>query len=256
MNLINTNHAVKPELNDRKYSFIQANEICIAPGLEVHRKQLWLDWGRLEPDKYLKDGAKFRLRRFGLFYFLPAAKELIFIPSGTYYQPASLNAYAGGIERKFAPLLDSTVENSFFRELVLFNFEQFPVEPGKLTQPWKVDAHQFRVVATASEAGEPTPEGVHRDGDDFAVIHLVNRKNVRGGINTVHDNDRKQIDSLTLHQPMDSVFLWDPYIMHAVTGINPENPDEPAIRDILAIGYKHCPGFKRPTGSNNPSKSS
>lgn len=96
------------------------------------------------------------------------------------------------------------------------------------------------------EQGEPTPEGLHHDGDDFNVIHLIRRQNATGGKSTVCDNDRNLLASCTLRQPMDSVLVWDPHVMHGVTPIHPENQSEPAIRDVLVIGYNYRPDLRRP----------
>ncbi len=45
---------------------------------------------------------------------------------------------------------------------------------------------------------------------------------------------------------MDTVLVWDPYVMHGVTPIHPKKPGEPAIRDVLVIGYNYRPDLKRP----------
>jgi hypothetical protein len=88
---------------------------------------------------------------------------------------------------------------------------------------------------------------MHHDGDDFNVIHLIRRRNATGGITTVYDNDRNPLASSILSQPMDSVLVWDPHVMHGVTPIRPKNPAESAIRDVLVIGYNHRPDLKRPS---------
>lgn len=245
--LITVDRAIRPELREKKFALISADEFSIAPELAADRQRLWTEWDHLEPDNYLKDGAHFRLRRFGLFYLLPSTAELLPRSPALYFQAAEINTYAGGIERKFAPLFESTLTNQFLHELIQFNFRQFPVDSRIAHQPWEVDVHQFRIVATQDEQGEPTPEGIHHDGDDFNAIHLIQRQNATGGINTVYDNDRNPLTSCVLRQPMDSVLVWDPHVMHGVTPIHPENPLRPAIRDVLVIGYNYSPDLKPPT---------
>ena len=247
MDQIRIDRVIRPELHENKYALIAAGEFSVAPELVADRKHLWADWDHLEPDNYLKGGAHFRLRRFGLFYLLPSTGELLPLPPARYFQSAGINTYAGGIERRFAPLLDATLTNQFLHKLIKFNFRQFPVDTQMAHQPWEIDVHQFRIIATQDEQGEPTPEGMHHDGDDFNVIHLVRRQNATGGINTVYDNDRNPLASSTLSQPMDSVLVWDPHVMHGVTPIRPKNPAESAIRDVLVIGYNHRPDLKRPS---------
>ncbi|MBL4774105.1 MAG: 2OG-Fe dioxygenase family protein [Alcanivoracaceae bacterium] len=223
-----------------------AEEFSIASELTVDQQHLWSDWNNLELDNYLKDGARFRQRRYGLFYFLPSISELLPLKSVSYIQSHEINTYAGGIARKFAPLLDATLTNQFLHNLIKFNFQQFPVDNNKTLLPWEIDVHQFRIVASQDEQGQPTPEGIHHDGDDFNCIHLIGRQNAKGGANTVYDNDRKPLKSCTLLQPMDTIIVWDPHVMHGVSSIKPENPSESAIRDVLVIGYNYRPDLKRP----------
>ena len=52
-------------------------------------------------------------------------------------------------------------------------------------QSWHVDVHQIRIIATANEEGEPTPEGIHHDENDFICMHLANRQNIVGGATTI-----------------------------------------------------------------------
>lgn len=244
--MITANRAIRNELREKKYALISAEEFSIAPELTADRQRLWEDWNNLELDNYLKDGGRFRQRRFGLFYFLPSTGELLPLKSVSYIQSHEINTYAGGIAREFAPLLDATLTNQFLHNLIKFNFQQFPVDSSMTLLPWEIDVHQFRIVASEDEQGQPTPEGIHHDGDDFNCIHLIGRQNAKGGVNTVYDNDRNPLKSSTLLQPMDSIIVWDPHVMHGVTSIKPENPSESAIRDVLVIGYNYRPNHKRP----------
>ena len=244
--LITVDRTIRSELRDKKHVLILAGEFSIAPELSADKQRLWTDWADLEPDNYLKDGGRFRQRRFGLFYFLPSTGELLALQPAEYTQSREINTYAGGIARKFAPLLDATLTNPFLLELIKFNFRQFPVETSQTEQPWEIDVHQFRIVASQDEQGQPTPEGIHHDGDDFNCIHLIGRQNVACGVSTIYDNDRKPLTTCTLRHPMDSIMVWDPHVMHGVTPIQPKNPSEAAIRDVLVIGYNHRPDLNRP----------
>ena len=243
---ITINRDIRSELQEKKYATISADEFSIVQPLTAAMQNLWMDWNDLEQDNYLKDNACFRLRRFAYIYFLPGTGEILPFPETPYFQSSELNSYAGGIQRKFAPLLDSTLTNKFLHELIRFNFRQFPVSMKKAQQPWKLDVHQVRIVATPDEAGSPTPEGIHHDENDFVCMHLANRKNAVGGVSTVYDNNRNPLESGTLHQPMDSMIVWDPQVMHGVSPIHPQNPSEQAVRDTLLIGYSYDPDIKRP----------
>ncbi len=246
MNLITAQRKFCSELAGKKYVHMPADEFTIAPKLGVDQQRFWADWNQLDPDNYLRDDGHFRLRAFAYLYFLPCAGEILPFPPTSYFQADELNSYAGGIQRNFSPMSESTLTNQFLMELIKFNFRQFPVAPNKTRQPWKLDVHQIRIVATPDEAGHPTPEGIHHDENDFVAIHLVSRSNVIGGLNTVYDNNRNPLASWTLHQPMDSLILWDTQVMHGVDPIHPRNPGEHAFRDVLLIGYSLDPDLQRP----------
>jgi hypothetical protein len=246
MDRITVQRPLAAELRQQNYTIFQGKEISVTPELQADGDRLWGEWSDLEPDPYLKNGARFRNRRFGLFYFVPETGETTAYPASTYFQASSINSYAGGIKRRFAPLSDDTLNNEFLQELIRFDFRQSPVEDRKKSDPWEVDIHQIRIIASADEIGQPTPEGVHQDAQDFVCIHLVERRNVVGGVNTVHDLERREIASCTLEDKMDSVILCDPYVMHGVSPIQPEDPTQVAWRDTLLIGYEHKPGLERP----------
>lgn len=246
MNPISIGHEISADLRNNKFTLVAGKDYSIHPDLDEDLEEFKASWENLDADKYLKDGATFRLRRFGLFYYQPKIGELISMPPAAYVQSAEINRYAGGISREFAPLLEQTSKNNFLLNLIKSNFQHFPVEEQSAGQPWEVDVHQFRIIGTKDEEGQPTPEGIHHDGDDFNVIHLMQRKNVKGGVNGIYDTEKNLIADTTLNELMDSVFVWDPYVMHGVTPIYPENPAQPSIRDVLVIGYNSKPDLQRP----------
>lgn len=246
MDLLSSKQKIRSSLYGSKYAHFTAADIAIPPQLSGDMQRLWQEWDTLEPDLYLQGDTAFRHRRFVLFYYLPHTGELLPLETNTYFQSAKLNGYAGGIERKFEPVLASTLSNPFLQALIHFDYRQLPIESGMEQHPWIVDLHQVRITGSNQEEGEPTPEGIHHDGEEFVCIHMARRVNVIGGESCVYDNDSKLLESHTLRHPMDSMILWDPHVMHAVNPIRPENPDEPAMRDVLLIGFDPAPDLQRP----------
>ncbi len=235
--LIRCDSEIYHDLREDRYAWIPASRFWIAPSLLDDRKRLWSEWDHLQPDRHLQNGASFRMRRLGYFELRPATGGLRPLSHGPYYQSRDINHYAGGIDRRFAPLRDSTVTNRFLLELIRFDFSQFPIDGWKSIRTWTVDVHLFRIIGRPDEVGEPTPEGIHHDGDEFDAVHLVQRRNAVGGVSGVYDNDQCPLKSLTLRKSMDSLMLWDPHVMHGVSPIRPSAPEQPAIRDVLVIGY-------------------
>ncbi|MEK6221957.1 MAG: 2OG-Fe dioxygenase family protein [Chloroflexota bacterium] len=245
-NPISLHLEINADLQKNKYALASGDQYSFQPNLISDMEALKASWGTLVSDNYLKDGAAFRERRFGLFYFMPNLEDLVLLPPADYFQSAETNTYAGGVSRQFEPLLEETSSNQFLHNLIKLNFQQFPVESHMTNQPWEIDVHQFRIIGTKGEEGEPTPEGIHHDDDEFNVIHLMKRENAKGGKNGVYDNEKNLIASTTLEQFMDSVFVWDPHVMHGVSPIYPEDSTKPAIRDVMVIGYNFKPDLQRP----------
>jgi hypothetical protein len=81
-----------------------ADDLAINAELTGAKQRLWSDFDDLEPDNYLKDGARFRLRHFANVYFRPNIQEIRPLPHQAYFQDKSINEYAGGIQRNLAPL--------------------------------------------------------------------------------------------------------------------------------------------------------
>src|SRR6266487_56987 len=127
--------------------------------------------------------------------------------------------------------------------LIRFDFSQFPVAPHQLGQPWDVQCHKFRIIGSAAELGEPTPEGPHRDEVDFGAIHLMSRSNVTGGHSQVYSPDKELLAEFCLTGTMDTMFWADEMVLHAVTPIAALDGDRQAVRDVLILGYKCSPSL-------------
>lgn len=237
---------VKEQLLKRGYSLVRSADLELEPAVRRYEDALAAEWNQLELDNYLK-GARFRERRYGCYCYVPAKRSIRLLPHQPYYQSERANAYAGGIHRIVAPLAESSVHNPLLNALIEFNYSQFPVPAELDRDAWEVACHQFRIIARADEAGQPTPEGIHRDEIDFGAIHLLSRSNAEGGYSQVYDNDRVLVAEFCLDAPMDTMFWADRDVLHSVTPITVRDPDRPAIRDILILGYKRMPELAEPS---------
>jgi hypothetical protein len=214
--------------------------------LEPHWQSLCPSWDRLEVDRYLKAGARFRRRRYGRYFWSPAEDVLAALPPEPYFQPADENPYAGGVARTFAPLQPETLSNPFLPALVRSTFECLPVATDKKYTTWEVRIHQIRIVASTEEPGLPAPEGIHQDGTDFLTLHLVRRHNIVGAESTIYDLGRRPIQHYTMRDPLDSLILEDPRIMHGVTAVYPADARTVGTRDVLGVDFIHRPDLQRP----------
>ena len=98
--------------------------------------------------------------------------------------------------------------------------------------------YSIAIEARSGEHGKPTPEGMHRDGVDYVLVLLVNRRNIKSGTTTVHDLDKRTLGSFTLTDPLDAALVDDARCYHGVTPVEPENPAQPAYRDVLVVTFR------------------
>ena len=103
---------------------------------------------------------------------------------------------------------------------------------------WHVEVHQFRIEAQGFLAGKPTPEGMHRDGVDYVLVLLLQRRNIDSGTTMIGDDDQGFFSSFTLTEPFDSALVNDQRVFHGVTPVKAHDPDKPAFRDVLVVTFR------------------
>lgn len=224
------------------YAFVEASDMRTALG-RFGSLADWTafaeSWNDLEVDTYMGDGGRYRRRRFGV-YAAERQGAIVRGPHQPHYQGRDYNTLNGGIERWFKPVTEEIGSGSSMRTILEYCRALF----GRLapeTKTWHVEVHQFRIEARTGEAGKPTPEGMHRDGVDYVMVLLINRRNIASGTTTVHDLDKRALGSFTLTDPLDAALVDDSCCYHGVTPVQPENPAQPAYRDVLVVTFKKKP---------------
>lgn len=193
-------------------------------------------WNRLSPDPYLAATGRFRRRRHGTFSAL-ANGPVVPEPHQAHFQSLHYNALQGDIRRWFEPIDASIAQGDTLATILRFCHALFgQVAPA--THRWHIEVHQFRIEASAESAGEPTPEGSHRDGVDYVLVLLVDRQNIASGTTTIHAPDGRLLGDFTLTHALDSALIHDPVVYHGVTPVRPLVPDQPAHRDVLVVTFK------------------
>lgn len=193
-------------------------------------------WNQLEPDAYLAARGRFRRRRHATFS-ATADGPVVPEPHQAHFQSLQYNALQGGIQRWFEPVAPSVVNSATLRTILRYCHQLFgQVAPA--TRRWHIEVHQFRIEATADTAGEPTPEGSHRDGVDYVLVLLVNRRNIASGTTTIHGPDGRLLGDFTLTHPLDAALIDDHSVYHGVTPVRPMDAGKPAFRDVLVVTFK------------------
>ncbi|MEZ0315759.1 MAG: 2OG-Fe dioxygenase family protein [Methylophilaceae bacterium] len=194
-------------------------------------------WNDMPLDEYMADGGRYRRRRYATLSAASGNSDVVLEPHQPHYQSLDYNNLNGGIARDFEPILDDIVQGPTMRNVLSFGLQTFSHFMPKAK--WHIECHQFRIEAQTGEAGQPTPEGVHRDGVDFVLVMMVKRENISSGTTTMHDLEQKGLDSFTLTQPLDCAIVNDRRCMHGVTPIEPINVNQPAYRDVLVVTFRN-----------------
>ena len=192
-------------------------------------------WNALEPDAYLANVGLHRRRRHAV--FSAQGDEIARESHQPHYQSRDYNTLQGGIERWFAPVLPHVAESPSLRCILRFCRMFF----GSLSPDvaaWHIELHQFRIEARIGEPGQPTPEGVHRDGVDYVLVLLIDRLNIASGTTTIHAADGTLLGSFTLTRALDAALVDDSRVFHGVTPVEPEDPEQASHRDVLVVTFR------------------
>ncbi len=203
-------------------------------------------WDDLPPDRYLRDGGRYRRRRHGCFVI--EGDRVRAVPHRAHWQPVEYNALHGGIERWFEPLAPALAADPRWATMLT---GLATVAAGLQASPrWHAEAHVFR-IDTTDGIGRPTPEGAHRDGVDLVAVFLVARQRVKGGETRVFDARGPQGVRFTLADPWSVLLLDDARVIHESTPIQPVDAAASAYRDTLVVTLRRD-GFQGPQAMLHP----
>lgn len=227
-------------------SALQDKGFVFQPGAAVRAwlASDWTDWASfaaswndLGEDRHMADGGRYRRRRYAVF---EASQDgIVRAPHQPHFQAKTYNRLNGGLDRWFDPVTPEIGNHPIIQALIRRLQQIFAaLIPGdRANAHWHVELHQFRIEASADAIGQPTPEGVHRDGVDGAFVMLIHRENVSSGVTHIFDRNQAPLGHFTLSDAGDAVFLDDARVFHGVTPIAPLDPKNKAIRDVVVITF-------------------
>ena len=226
-------------IEQHHYALVSSREFSFTRSLHESSERFSQDWDHLEPDPYMADGGTYRSRRYGLYQLCAATGKLTYIPGASFYQSIEANSLNGGEHRHFAPLDADTVKNPFLREIMLFDFAQL-MSNEHIEVDWLIGVHQIRILATTGVPGNPTPEGTHRDYEDYTAQHLIARHNIGGGINYFYGDGPERSERPQAVWKQESYFdsyYFDRSLWHSVSPIVSGHHDGDGHRDVLLIDF-------------------
>jgi len=226
------------------FAFVRAAEmqkLLARSGSRSDWEAFAASWNRLELDTYMADGGRYRRRRHAVYLAKPSGK-FVRQPHQPHYQALDYNRLNGGIARWFEPIEPEIGNGPSMQTILAFCRSLF----GSLSpsvRDWHIQAHQFRIEARPDEPGLPSPEGVHRDGVDYVLVLLINRRNIASGVTTIHALDGSQLGHFTLTNPCDAALVDDGRVAHGVTPVEPIDPGASAYRDVLVVTFLAAPAM-------------
>lgn len=192
-------------------------------------------WEELIEDSYAAELGTQRLRRYGWFSFRRPDEVVSVLPHREFVQPQNSNPLYIARDRFFEPLTDAFAADPLLHRLLKL-LARFARALDDVPE-WSVKVHPFRVLASPDRDGQPTPEGLHRDGVTLVTTLLVGRSNAAGGQSVAVDRDGRHLLASTLAVPGTLLVGDDRRIMHGVSPIRPVDPAKPAQRDVLVITF-------------------
>jgi hypothetical protein len=192
-------------------------------------------WAGMPVDTYMADGGRYRTRRHAV--FAVTAESIRRQPHQAHYQSRDYNPLHGGIERWFEPIPEQIAAGASMGAVLRCCRGLFDRVEGA-PRAWHVELHQFRIEALPGAPGQPTPEGMHRDGVDYVLVLLIQRHNIKSGTTSIHDLARRPLGSFTLTHPCDAALVHDARVYHGVTAVEPLDPARPAYRDVLVVTFR------------------
>ena len=221
------------------FALVPCHEFSFAPALHESSELLRRDWEHLEPDPYMADGGRYRLRRYGLYQLSAITAQLAYIPGASFYQCIEINPLNGGAHRHFAPLAADTVNNSFLHELIQFDFAQL-TRKKHIEDDWLIGVHQIRILATTGVSGSPTPEGIHRDDETYTAQHLIARHNIGDGVNYFYGSGPEPTtrpQAVWKQQSYFDSYYFDHSLWHSVSPIVSGDRDGDGHRDVILVDF-------------------
>jgi hypothetical protein len=232
-------NSIEQRMTDDGYALVDAATMCenLAPFGELSDWAAFAaSWNDMPQDEFMADGGRYRRRLHAVFAAAANERKITRLPHRPHYQARDYNTLNGGIARQFDPVSETTAHSESFTTVLGFSRALFDnLSPDT---SWDIEMHQFRIESRAGMAGQPTPEGLHRDGVDYVLVLLIARVNIASGVTTIHADDKSLLGSFTLATPLDAALVHDREVYHGVTAVEPIDPDLPAYRDVLVLTFR------------------
>ncbi len=226
-------------LRNKFYTFIEGSQFARSIHCTEEDTHNFIhEWDQLVVDSYMGDGGRYRYRRYGQFHKSSGSNQFILLPHEPYVQSQAVNPLNGGIPRNFEPLTNTFVQSPILQRTLETMTELYD---STYCHPcdWNIILHPYRIVASPMTVGQPSPEGLHRDGVTFIASMMIKKSGASGGVTTLTDNHKQPITSIELSNRFDILMSDDAKTMHDVSPIEADGCCFGCYRDVLVIAFTH-----------------
>ncbi len=225
----------RKDLERQGYACFKGSDLSIPHHLQRELSLLRQVYEDLPSDQYCESGNRYR--RHSRYVLLPWMNLLESRPISEYIQDRELNPTDGGIIRTFERLSKAMEANAFLREMILFDFFNTTFEKAIWSTPVDVGVHAIRYVARSGLPGVSSPNRLHKDGEPFTFLHMIERHGITGGENLVTDNEKRPLVRMTLTDCLDTIAVSDADVYHQVEPIEVAPGESEGYRDVLLIDF-------------------
>lgn len=202
------------------------------------------DWKRLveasdhlSRDAYVEDVDRYRsLDRYTLHRLDSARARLELVSTlAPYVQSPIYNPEFGAVARHYEGSAVLSIRDSVLAEIFC------TITPALFalfeTSVIQIQVHHVRYAASVNRPARNSPPGYHKDGEPFISVHLLARRCVRGGANSLTDNEGRELTRFTLRAPGDCYLIDDGAVWHIVEEMTVSPGAVVGTRDILLMDY-------------------
>ncbi|MBA2652847.1 MAG: 2OG-Fe dioxygenase family protein [Tatlockia sp.] len=199
-------------------------------------------WDALNVDEYAIERGIKRKRSYVRLLYKGREKSLQPYQDHEFFQDKTINQTFGGMKRNFSQPDDSFITSQALYNILLFDFNCFPLSQEERNQDWFFGIHQISNYADNDSAGLVTPEGIHTDGHLFSAQHFIQSSNIaRGGVSRIYDANQCLVKETSFNQRFDTILLHDQKMYHDVTPFYPDDKEIKAFRSMLLIDFDPVP---------------
>ncbi len=243
------------QLKDKGYAIYDYMESLRYDGIEKDYEALLSYFENLPIDDYAPELNRYR--RYSRALVLPTSGNIEWLPDvkregneyAAYFQ-GKFNPEHPGSYREFHSIDSDIRDNKLLKKIIMANYhETFWQEEDKI-MPIHVGVHFVKLMVDNDEdKAVSSPDCLHQDGEPFTFAHLIERRNVKGGMNAigipeVRGKQPEEVDKKDLHEffeiskPLESYGVDDSAVSHYVGPVMKDSGDDSAVRSVILIDYQ------------------